>query len=68
MKFKLFLCLFITISIRAFSQTNTIAVAYGAAKTNADIFGATGDFGYHTKTGSTFGLSYTKKFTRAVLC
>jgi hypothetical protein len=64
MKYKIFLCLFILNGFRAFSQSNTIGLAYSAAKTNVDIFGAIGDFGYHTKTGNTFGLSYTKKITR----
>jgi hypothetical protein len=64
MKFKLFLALFITISIRAFAQpNNTVAVVYGSYNTLVDIHNSIGDFGYNPKTGTSFGLTYTKKLS-----
>lgn len=64
MKFKLLLILFVSIGINAFSQSNnTIAVVYGTANTVVDIHGSIGDFGYNNKTGTNFGLIYTKKIT-----
>jgi hypothetical protein len=64
MKFKLSLIVFIAISIQAFAQSkNTVAFVYGFANANVDINGAIGDFGYERKTGTNFGLTYSKHIT-----
>jgi hypothetical protein len=61
MKFKLILLTLLTFSIRAWSQSkNDISVLYGESTTNVDIHGAIGDYGYNPKTGTLFGITYTR--------
>jgi hypothetical protein len=61
MKFKLILLTLITFSIRAYSQSkNDISVVYGESTTNVNIHDAVGDYGYNSKTGILYGLTYTR--------
>jgi hypothetical protein len=61
MKFKLILLTLLAFSIRAWSQSkNDISVLYGESTTNVDIHGAIGDYGYNPKTGTLYGITYTR--------
>jgi hypothetical protein len=65
MNFKILLCAFLFFSVRAFSQTtNNISVLYGLSSTSVDIHGAIGDFGYANKTGTSYGATYSRNFSK----
>src|ERR1700744_3635240 len=66
MKFKFLLIAFLFVSIKTFSQSkNNISLVYGIANVYGDNYGAIGDYGYNTKSGTMYGFSYTRDLTRS---
>ena len=67
MKFKIVFFAFILLSIQAFSQSkNNISILYGVAGNDVNIHGSIGDFGYNGKSGTMFGLSYTRDLNHSL--
>jgi hypothetical protein len=65
MKFRPLFSALILLSIQAFSQSkNNISVVYGFAANDVNIHGAIGDYGYRNKTGTVYGLTYTRNINK----
>lgn len=65
MKLKLLCLALLLCSTYSYSQTkNNISFVYGFNNNLVDIHGAIGDYGYYDKTGQSYGLSYTRSFTK----
>lgn len=65
MKLKLLCLALLLYSTYAYSQTkNNISLVYGFNANLVDIHGAIGDYGYNDNTGQSYGLSYTRGFTK----
>ncbi|MBV8390766.1 MAG: outer membrane beta-barrel protein [Mucilaginibacter sp.] len=65
MKLRSFFVALLFCSTYTFSQTkNNISLIYGFNTNSVDIHGAKGDYGYNDKNGKSFGVKYTRSFTK----
>jgi hypothetical protein len=61
MKFKFILLALVILSATAFSQSkNNFSVVYGVSNADVDIHNAVGDYGYDSRAGMLYGLTYTR--------